>query len=418
MFQSSPYPIRQRRASQSPPFFNFLDQSPYTPCYSLQPEASWGPYNGPHCQQSDNMYYPHHHDSQFLPNRHASNHQSRRSQQFRDPPHPLQLQRERELEAQRQREISRLRRGSEKHQDALRTERVRRLAEAQKKQRLNDEIKVQVDMPDGRTCVVPLSWAKKMQARYPSYLTNSMIRPLPARSPSPPLEHDEALVADADSDGHDSNFYVLDPSQDPKIDVLPTPIGAPEVPPKPKHSHEEMDAAARLIQHQFRLHRRLHNLSNVEAKFRALVDGFTYPSPLDLKFMETPSETVSGNSLPNTKLAFNHPINCHVQAYEESLLQLQIELDAVVSGGEEKIKSRRRSLVKMVEGELEKLDRFKTEAWRAQCLAQQRPALEESSHPTVEVPGVDRLAAQCPEVDMVEDGDMSKQCPVVEMSEA
>jgi len=234
-------------------------------------------------------------------------------------------------------------------------------------------MKVQVTLPDGRQCVVPISWAKKMQSKYPGILTNSMIRPHLERSESP-VRLDRPL-ATSDSDQDDSDFYVLDPSQDPSVPVLasespPARLGPRSSPsPKPpQHSPEELDAAARLIQQQFRTYRSMKQLAELESTFEQLKTGFIYPSLLDLKFLDSP-EQASSATPSSTKLAFNHPVNRTVQAFEEGLAQLQIKADAILSRGNPKVKDWRKRLIKAIEAQLEQLDRFKTEAWTAQRAA-------------------------------------------------
>ncbi|OAV86608.1 hypothetical protein, variant [Puccinia triticina 1-1 BBBD Race 1] len=234
-----------------------------------------------------------------------------------------------------------------------------------------EEMKVEVTLPDGRQCVVPISWAKKMQTKYPGILTNSMIRA--HRTPSPaPAQLDQPLASESD---HDSDFYVLDPTQDPSIPVLATSSPPPSAarrrtpsPQPPKHSPEEQDAAARLIQQQFRAHQSLKHLAELELTFDKLKSEFTYPALFDLKFVASPEQSDSPTP-SSTKLAFNHPVNRSVQAFEEGLTQLQIKADAILSRGNPKVKSWRKRLIKAVEAQLDQLDRFKTEAWSAQHLA-------------------------------------------------
>ncbi|CAH7690804.1 hypothetical protein PPACK8108_LOCUS26258 [Phakopsora pachyrhizi] len=95
--------------------------------------------------------------------------------------------------------------------------------------------------------------------------------------------------------------------------------------------------------------------------------AFNYPSPFELTF-QVPPEGASVNKSPSTsKLAFENLVNQPVQVFEESLLQLQIDLDGIILGGNEQIKTRSKQLIKEVEAELEKLDCFRSKAWLAQC---------------------------------------------------
>ncbi|KAI7965203.1 hypothetical protein MJO29_003301 [Puccinia striiformis f. sp. tritici] len=262
--------------------------------------------------------------------------------------------------------------------ESLRAERARRLAEAKMRQlgqtSQEEEMKVELTLPDGRQCVVPISWAKKMQSKYPGILTNSMMRPHFAPSPPPPSYKLDQPLATDDSD-HDSDFFVLDPTQDPAVPDLtssapPLPAGRRRSasPQPPKHSPEEMEAAACLIQQHFRAHRSMKHLAELDLAFDKVKSEFSYPSLLDLKFIDSPDQ--SDRSTPtSTKLAFNHPVNRSLQAFEEGLTQLQIKADAILSRGNPKIKDWRKKLIIAIEAQLEQLDRFKTEAWTAQHLA-------------------------------------------------
>lgn len=254
------------------------------------------------------------------------------------------------------------------YEDAIRAERARRLAEAKMRQQAqsqaDEQTEVLVTLPDNRQCVVPLSWAKKMQSKYPNILTNAMIQP--HNPPSPPSPPPIGLDHQNDSD-HDSDFYILDPTQDPSVPSLaePSPIPPRQSPisQPPKHSQEEIDSAARLIQQQFKTYQSLKRLDQIESTMHQLRDSFTYPSLLDLTFIESPQKS---SRLAPSKLAFNNPVNRAILAFEEGLTQLQIKADAVVSRGNLKIKNWRKRLIKEIDSQLEQLDRFKSEAWNSQ----------------------------------------------------
>ncbi|KAI9613595.1 hypothetical protein H4Q26_010205 [Puccinia striiformis f. sp. tritici PST-130] len=185
--------------------------------------------------------------------------------------------------------------------ESLRAERARRLAEAKMRQlgqtSQEEEMKVELTLPDGRQCVVPISWAKKMQSKYPGILTNSMMRPHFAPSPPPPSYTLDQPLATDDSD-HDSDFFVLDPTQDPAVPDLtssapPLPAGRRRSasPQPPKHSPEEMEAAACLIQQHFRAHRSMKHLAELDLAFDKVKSEFSYPSLLDLKFIDSPDQS-------------------------------------------------------------------------------------------------------------------------------
>ncbi|KAI8457282.1 hypothetical protein BY996DRAFT_6463904 [Phakopsora pachyrhizi] len=86
--------------------------------------------------------------------------------------------------------------------------------------------------------------------------------------------------------------------------------------------------------------------------------ALNYPSLFKLTF-QVPPEKDSPNKSPSTsKLAFDNLVNQPVQVFKESLLHLQIDLDGIILGGNEQIKTRRKQLIKEVVAELEKLDCF------------------------------------------------------------
>ncbi|WAQ82049.1 hypothetical protein PtA15_2A362 [Puccinia triticina] len=397
------YPRHQQPSGYGQaPLFDFLDQHPSPFCpdpYDSYPRRPYSHSHHPH-RESAGLFHPQelgYHDRYQAPNIHPLRH-LRQQQLDRDAleshPHSLGYNSSHPLHQLRQHKLDRdalqnrfpyghpCRRASLHHgppnyteQDSLRAERARRLAEAKMRQLgqsvPEEEMKVEVTLPDGRQCVVPISWAKKMQTKYPGILTNSMIRA--HRTPSPaPAQLDQPLASESD---HDSDFYVLDPTQDPSIPVLATSSPPPSAarrrtpsPQPPKHSPEEQDAAARLIQQQFRAHQSLKHLAELELTFDKLKSEFTYPALFDLKFVASPEQSDSPTP-SSTKLAFNHPVNRSVQAFEEGLTQLQIKADAILSRGNPKVKSWRKRLIKAVEAQLDQLDRFKTEAWSAQHLA-------------------------------------------------
>ncbi|KAA1108660.1 hypothetical protein PGT21_020317 [Puccinia graminis f. sp. tritici] len=416
-----PHHHPQQPSGYSPSFFDLLDrqESPfYTPAepYNSYPRRPYShsqyPHPHPHRQSPTGLFRPEdlaYNEPYPSPNIHPL-HQLRQRKLDRDAlencpqslgyhnSHPLHQLRQHKLDRDAletrsncglnpSRRVS-LRENPPNYEDSLRTERARRLAEAkmrqlgvgQPKRAEEEEMKVELTLPDGRECIVPISWARKMQRKYPGILTNGMIRP--HRTPSPQLQ-DQVLGSDSDQG---SDFYVLDPTQDPSVPVLgssslssPPPAGRrssptvraqpPPPPPPPKHSAEELDAAARLIQQQFRAHRSLKHLAELESTFDKLKSEFVYPALLDLKFVDSPDQSASNATPSSTKLTFGHPVNRSVQAFEEGLTQLQIKADAILSRGNPKIKGWRKQLIKAVEAQLDQLERFKSQAWTTQHLA-------------------------------------------------
>ncbi|KAG8892902.1 hypothetical protein FRB99_002357 [Tulasnella sp. 403] len=93
------------------------------------------------------------------------------------------------------------------------------------------------------------------------------------------------------------------------------------------------------------------SIDAVEAKFNDIKASFTFPNHVDFD-----------TSSPSLKLLYT-PNNAPIHQYESELLKLLTRLDEVESDGSESIRGARKALVKAVEGELDRLDGLKSEAW-------------------------------------------------------
>ncbi|GAA5934399.1 hypothetical protein JCM3775_000348 [Rhodotorula graminis] len=134
----------------------------------------------------------------------------------------------------------------------------------------------------------------------------------------------------------------------PPPSSLSTPTSRPRTPPAPEP--EPVDDRTRS----------LTALAQLAARFHHLQRDLALPAPSALVF--TPKASSS-----SPKLAFT-PVNAPVHAYEEALTRLLTELDAVDSAGDLAVRAQRKNLVTAVEGEAQRVER-----WRRECFdARQR----------------------------------------------
>lgn len=94
-------------------------------------------------------------------------------------------------------------------------------------------------------------------------------------------------------------------------------------------------------------------LQAITSELHQLVDSFEPPSTA------VQLEWQPNASIENPKLAFNST-NAPVHAYEDALMKLIIKLDGIESDGDSSIRDQRKRLVKRVEGELARLDEWKS----------------------------------------------------------
>jgi len=156
--------------------------------------------------------------------------------------------------------------------------------------------------------------------------------------------------------------------------------------PKPVYT-EKHETAASVIQEKFRIHRSLQTISNIASEFQTLKTAFVYPSVIEFQepgseeghisvsTARAPSEfdnveeewEVEGEVRmevdgPQMKLAYttvNYPIHSYVDAMERLLMKL----DGVESWGDRGVRERRRSVVREIEKETAKLEKFWKQAW-------------------------------------------------------
>ncbi|KAJ7270927.1 hypothetical protein C8J57DRAFT_1065332 [Mycena rebaudengoi] len=148
----------------------------------------------------------------------------------------------------------------------------------------------------------------------------------------------------------------------------PPPAVSHFIPPPP--SPVVLNEAATKIQTRYRIHRSLRAISELEAKFQSLKNSFIRPSIIDYQGPEGQIISVnvgsSASILPdvseNPKLAFT-PTNVPLHTHMELLSRLLVALDAVESWGDQKVRERRRSVVRKIEAEAGSLEEFWRDVW-------------------------------------------------------
>lgn len=110
---------------------------------------------------------------------------------------------------------------------------------------------------------------------------------------------------------------------------------------------------------------RLQELDRLAARFAELERDFSPPRPAQLAFQ--------GRATPSApKLEYNST-NAPVHAYEEGLTRLLTELDGVESGGDVEVRSRRKALASRVEGEAQRVEKWRREVFEAKQAGKDAP---------------------------------------------
>ena len=175
----------------------------------------------------------------------------------------------------------------------------------------------------------------------------------------------------------DDSFSQLFSLFHPTPDAVPTPspavkipISAPSPPPTASAPIEPKEDVDTTLEQNYEAHllrrQKLASLNALTDSFKTHQAVFVLPTSL---VFQSPS-TASTSSLDETnhRLAFSK-INGPFLAYEDFLVGLLSQADAVESGGDSKVKESRRALVLLVEAELKKLDAAKEKSWHEQNIA-------------------------------------------------
>lgn len=170
-------------------------------------------------------------------------------------------------------------------------------------------------------------------------------------------------------------------SRGPSSSRSPSPARSPKL--QTTHTIEEQNLAASRIQKQYRIHASFRTLSQYEREFEALKKGFVFPSKIDFhkpgsgevvtvlayrppsEFDKEPEQT-EGTPMDidgaEGKPAYT-PTNYALHTYTDALDKLLMKLDGVESCGQKSIRQRRRGIVKNIEKESSKVDRYWRQAW-------------------------------------------------------
>lgn len=113
----------------------------------------------------------------------------------------------------------------------------------------------------------------------------------------------------------------------------------------------------------------INKLESIESDIKLVRDSFTFPS--DLSFSTQSTQDASPSLLFNKQ---NKPYH----AQNNKLLQLLLQADGVASNGDKEVRRKRKQVVKLVEAELESLEKRRDEIWK--IVKERREAGEESGH--------------------------------------
>lgn len=127
-----------------------------------------------------------------------------------------------------------------------------------------------------------------------------------------------------------------------KVDPTPAPAPAPAV---TTDSDPEADNKKSIADS-------ITKLSSIETELAQAKESFTFPT--SLSFSSTPSDSPS--------LLFNKQ-NKPYHAQNNRLLQLLLQADGVASNGDREVRRKRKEIVKLVEGEIERLEKKRDEYW-------------------------------------------------------
>ncbi|KAF9526012.1 hypothetical protein CPB83DRAFT_858505 [Crepidotus variabilis] len=158
--------------------------------------------------------------------------------------------------------------------------------------------------------------------------------------------------------------------------------------------NEEHENAASKIQQQYRIHHSYKALDALASQFQTLKSEFVYPRIID--FQQPSSEeghiSVHANRPPSEfdyvpeveteetpmdvdggepKLAYTS-VNYPLHTYTDAMDKLLMKLDGVESWGEKAVREKRRSIVRDINKESARLDRYWKQAWTDHIEAQKQ----------------------------------------------
>ncbi|GAA5909862.1 BAG family molecular chaperone regulator [Sporobolomyces salmoneus] len=170
----------------------------------------------------------------------------------------------------------------------------------------------------------------------------------------------ESLIPSLLRASHDPQPSTSTSPASPEIEqpvlAIPTPI-SPESTSLPSNTELEIESPISADDDTVTLYRdqALEKLSSLASSFSDRQSNFVAPTSFAFESSPTPPFTTP-------RLAFGSA-NSQFLSYEDYLVKLLSELDAVESPGDRQIKKERKALVKRVEAELERLDEMRERAW-------------------------------------------------------
>lgn len=123
---------------------------------------------------------------------------------------------------------------------------------------------------------------------------------------------------------------------------------------------------------------RLRELDRLNTRFQQLQTNFAPPRAADLAFQPR-----AAPSAP--KLEYNST-NAPVHGYEEGLTRLLTELDGVESGGDVEVRTTRKALASRVEGEAQRVERWRREVFEAKQAGRTGPEWQRAEPASVHPP--------------------------------
>ncbi|EDR09653.1 uncharacterized protein LACBIDRAFT_318938 [Laccaria bicolor S238N-H82] len=154
---------------------------------------------------------------------------------------------------------------------------------------------------------------------------------------------------------------------------------SPSPPPRTEYTERHHEAASR-IQHQYRIHKSLRSIHDLESQFQTLKKNFVFPSSIDLHSSSHPDgvltvpieqsssgtqNDVSSESDGDSDVRLAYTARNHaLHAYTDSMDKLLMKLDGVESWGDANVRKRRRDIVKTIEKEASSVERKWMNAWK------------------------------------------------------
>jgi len=176
------------------------------------------------------------------------------------------------------------------------------------------------------------------------------------------------------------------PTEIPIQSDSPAPSSRPQTPPlkspTPQPQYDERhEQAATVLQNHFRIHKSFTTIHGLEKEFDDAKARFTFPSSIDFQnpagegTITVPAAPPADDApalmdvdQPDGKLAYSSA-NYGVHAYAETLLRLLTKLDGVESWGDRRVRMARRAVVKRIEEESARVERWWKSSWREHVAA-------------------------------------------------